>query len=109
MKHLRHLLTAFALCLLLGGSLCLPVSAESAASGVDLVCTVNADGDCRVTMTVMLRLEAIRDQLTYPLPLEAKSISMNGNSVTPQPHGFRPGGGHQPGHPGLCGRRFHPL
>lgn len=82
-KHLRHLLTAFALCLLLGGSLCLPVSAESAASGVDLVCTVNADGDCRVTMTVMLRLEAIRDQLTYPLPLEAKSISMNGNSVTP--------------------------
>lgn len=87
LRRLRGLLAAFALCLLLGGSLCLPVSAESAASGVDLVCTVNSDGDCRVTMTVMLRLEAVRDQLAFPLPLEAKDISMNGNSVTPSRSG----------------------
>jgi len=83
LKRLKRLMVAFVFCLLLGGSLCLPVSAESAASGVDLVCTVNADGDCRVTMTVMLRLESIRDKLTFPLPLEAKNISMNGNSVSP--------------------------
>lgn len=83
MKHLRQLLAVFTLCLLLGGSLCLPVSAESAASGIDMVCTVNADGDCRVTMTVMLRMEAIRDQFTFPLPLEATNITMNGASVMP--------------------------
>lgn len=87
MKRLRGLLVVFTLCLLLGGSLCLPVSAESAASGVDLVCNVNSDGDCRITMTVMLRLETVRDQLSFPLPLEAKDVSMNGNSVTPSRSG----------------------
>ena len=46
------------------------------------VCTVNASGDCYVTMTVMLRMEAIRDQMTFPLPLEAKNITMNSTSVS---------------------------
>lgn len=87
MKHLRHLLVMAILCLLLRGALCLPVSAESAASSVDQTVTVNANGDCRVTMTVMLRLESVRDQLTYPLPLEAKDITLNGNSVSPSRSG----------------------
>ncbi len=81
---MRRLMAMLTVCLLvLCGSLCLPVSAESAASTVDMVCTVNANGDCYVTMTVMLRMEAIQDQLTFPLPLEAKNITMNGNSVSP--------------------------
>ncbi len=79
---MRRLTVLFTLCLLLCGTLALPVSAESAASGVDMVCTVNSEGDCRITMTVVLRLEAVRDQLTFPLPLEAKNITMNGASVT---------------------------
>ena len=60
----------------------LPVSAESAASKVDMYCTVNNDGDCLVSMTVTLRMEASDEGLTFPLPYSASSITMNGSSVS---------------------------
>lgn len=87
MKHLRHLLVMVTLCLLLAGPLGIPASAESAASNVDLTVTVNSTGDCRVTMTVLLRLESNRDQLFFPIPLEAKDVTLNGNSVSPSRSG----------------------
>ena len=59
----------------------LPVSAESAASKIDLYCTVNSDGDCLVSMTVNLRIEAPDSGLTFPLPYSADNITMNGSSV----------------------------
>ena len=62
--------------------LCIPAYAETAASKVDLYCTVNSEGDCLVTMTVNLRLEAMYDKLTFPLPLEAKNITLNGSAVS---------------------------
>ena len=74
MKRIAVLLT---LCLLLAGVFCLPVSAETAATQVDLQCTVTADGDCLVTATVNIRLEAALDNLTYPVPLDAKNITVN--------------------------------
>ena len=56
---------------------------ESAASGIDMYCTVNSDGDCLVSMTVNLRL--LRSDsgtgLTFPLPYNAEKITVNGNSV----------------------------
>ena len=61
--------------------LTLHASAESAASKIDLYCTVNADGDCLVSMTVNLRIEASDDGLTFPLPYSASDITMNGSSV----------------------------
>ena len=64
------------------GALVLPASAESAASNVDIRATVNADGDCSVSMTVTLRLETAQSQLTFPLPLGAKNITMNGARVS---------------------------
>lgn len=69
-------------CVLMLGVLCLPASAETAASGVELLCTVNSDGDCLVSMTVSLRLEEINNSLTFPLPPGAKSITMNGAPVS---------------------------
>ena len=78
MKRLGVLLT---LCLLLAGVFCLPVSAETAATQADLQCTVTAEGDCLVTVTVNLRLEAALDRLTYPVPLDAKSITVNGSNA----------------------------
>ena len=78
MKRFAVLLT---LCLLLAGVFCLPVSAETAASQVDLQCTVTSDGDCLVTATVNLRLEAAMDNLTYPVPLDAKNITVNGSNA----------------------------
>ena len=79
MKRMFSLLCAV---VLLAGCLCIPASAESAASSVDMLCTVNSEGDCLVTMTVNLRLEAAMDKLQFPLPANAKNISLNGSPVS---------------------------
>ena len=56
-------------------------SAESSASRIDLYCTVNSDGDCLVSMTVNLKLDAADSALQFPLPRNAEKITMNGSSV----------------------------
>ena len=70
-----------ALALVLSAFFTLHVSAESAASKIDMYCTVNTDGDCLVSMTVNLRIEASDEGLTFPLPYSASDITMNGSSV----------------------------
>ena len=79
---MKRILTLFACLILLAGCLCIPVSAESAASSVNLMCTVNSEGDCLATMTVNLRLEAAMDKLYFPLPLNARNINLNGSPVS---------------------------
>lgn len=60
----------------------LPASAESAASRVESQCTVSATGDCFVTTTVTLRMEAINNGLTFPLPASATGITVNSQSAS---------------------------
>ena len=55
---MKRVFTLLFCIIMLAGCLCIPVSAESAASSVNLMCTVNSEGDCLVTMTVNLRLES---------------------------------------------------
>ena len=100
---MKRLLLLFPLCVLLVVTLCLPVSAESAATKVDLQCTVTSEGDCIVTATVNLRLEAALDQLTYPVPLNAKKYHRKRFQRECQPIRFRPSGGFEPHQQGLCG------
>lgn len=79
---MKRILTVLTLVFLLTVSgICLPARADSAASSVDLQCSVTAEGDCLVTMTVMLRLETAHSSLTFPLPANARNITMNGSSV----------------------------
>ncbi|MCI6937233.1 MAG: hypothetical protein MR762_11435, partial [Clostridiales bacterium] len=78
---MKRLAVLFTLCVLLAGVFCLPVSAETAAAQVDLQCTVTSEGDCLVTATVNLRLEAAIDRLTYPVPLDATNITVNGSKA----------------------------
>lgn len=78
---MRRLLALLTVCVLLTGVLRIPASAETSASKVDLYCTVTADGDCQVSMTVTLRLEEAHDQMTFPLPANARNISMNHSSA----------------------------
>ena len=59
-------------------ALVLPASAENTASRVDAYCTVYANGDGQVNLTVTVRLEAAQDTLYFPLPGNATSISLNG-------------------------------
>ena len=79
---MKRLLSLLGVIILLAGCLCIPVSAESAASSVNLMCTVNSEGDCLATMTVNLRLEAAMEKLYFPLPLNAKNISLNNSPVS---------------------------
>ena len=79
---MRRLLTLLTVCVLLTGVLCIPASAETSASKVDLYCTVTSEGDCQVSMTVTMRLEEAHDQMTFPLPVNAKNITMNPSSVS---------------------------
>ncbi len=79
---MKRIVTVLLCVVLLAGCLCLPVSAESAASSVNLLCTVNSEGDCLATMTVNLRLEAAMEKLYFPLPLNAKNISLNNAPVS---------------------------
>ena len=79
---MKRLLTLLLVCVLTASVLVLPASAESAASNVDIYCTVNAEGDALVTMQVMLRLENNYESLYFPLPLNAKNITLNGSGVT---------------------------
>ena len=79
---MKRILTLLSVLILLAGCLCIPVSAESAASSVNLMCTVNSEGDCFATMTVNLRLEAATDNLYFPLPLNAKNITLGGSPAS---------------------------
>ena len=79
---MRRLCSSLVLCVLLISLLAFPVSADSAASKVDVRATVTADGDCHVNMTVTLRLEAIHPSLVFPLPANAKGITLNGANVS---------------------------
>lgn len=69
-------------CVLLLGLVCIPASADSMASKVDLLCTVNAEGDCLVSMNVTLQLSEVRNDLTFPLPATAKDITLNNSSAS---------------------------
>lgn len=81
---MRRLFALFTVCILFMGVICLPASAESTASQIDLYCTVNAEGDCLVRMTVLLQLDGSQRNLTFPLPANAKDITLNGSSTLTQ-------------------------
>ena len=74
---LKRMLARLATLILLAGLLVMTVSAQSTASKIDTFCTVNADGDCLVNMSVTLNLETASDNLTFPLPLNAENVLLN--------------------------------
>ena len=79
---MKRFLAMLILCILLVGTLAVPASAESVATRVDLLCTVNAEGDCLVTMNVTLKLDQNYDSLSFPLPATARDITLNNSSAS---------------------------
>ena len=63
-------------------SMAMTVCADSAASNVQIYCTVDAEGNCHISMSVNLRLETAVKFLTFPLPLEAEDITKDGSRVS---------------------------
>ena len=78
---MRRVLIAAATLVLLACLMILPVFAETGANSVSIYATVSSDGTCQVTTTVLLHLEQPMPELTFPVPLEAESITLNGSRV----------------------------
>ena len=75
----RILALAFCCALILCSAL--PVFAENNASYVENIATLTSDGSCQVSMRVTIHLDNGVENLTFPLPLGAKDISVNGSSA----------------------------
>ncbi len=65
--------------LLLGSVFC--AGAEESASRVDIFATVGADESCQVAVTAMLHTENTESNLTFPVPMDATSVTLNGSRV----------------------------
>ena len=78
MKQIRFLAALLLCCLLLY----VPAMALSVATGVAGSAAVAADGSCQVEMTVTLRLDTGRSDLTFPIPADAKHVQLNGQSAS---------------------------
>ena len=70
-------------CLILVLGLCMLLSAADNTRGysVNVFATVSAGGSCDVTSTVTLHVESPMEELTYPVPVKASNITLNGNPV----------------------------
>ena len=60
----------------------MPASAESVASKVDLLATVNSEGDCLVSMNVTLHLEQAYESMSFPLPSTARDVMVNQSNAS---------------------------
>lgn len=72
-------MTAWLLGVLLIALLALPVSAETQATKAGVFATVTADGNCQVTLSATLHLEQMAGKLTFPIPKDAYSVTLNGS------------------------------
>ena len=79
---MRRLFALFTAVLLLSGVLCFPAYAESAATEVTVLASVSNEGDCFVSLNIRLRIEAMQDGLTFPVPLNARDVTLNGSSAS---------------------------
>lgn len=70
-------------CLILVLGLCVGVSAagDTFADSVQIIATVSNDGSCQVTATVNLHVGDPSGSLTFPVPVNATNITLNGSHV----------------------------
>lgn len=65
------------LCLLCGFSI--HAGAATAAKSVSSYTNISSDGSCQTTLTATIHLDTPTDNLTFPLPGDAKNITVNGS------------------------------
>ncbi len=73
--------TAILLSLLLIIYIALPVSGATGVTDSRLNASVATDGTCIVNLELQLRLDAPDKNLSFPIPLNARNITVNGNSA----------------------------
>lgn len=57
------------------------VYAESSATSVESISNVSMDGSCQVSLSVTLHLDSAASNLTFPLPRDARNVTVNGSSA----------------------------
>lgn len=80
-------LSLLLLCILLISGLCAGAQAASSASGVTTVVSVGADGTAQVTTDLTIDLDTAVDSLYFPIPRNARSVSLNGGYARTAPEG----------------------
>lgn len=70
-------------CLILVLGLCIGVSAadNTRATSINILATVSSGGSCEVTSAVTIHVDTPPEKLTYPVPLNASNITLNGKPV----------------------------
>ena len=70
-------------CLILALCLCIGVFAadDTRATSVNILATVSSGGSCEVTAAVTIHVDTPPEKLTYPVPLNASNITLNGKPV----------------------------
>ena len=71
----------FFIFLLIFSLFALPVSAASTADSGYAQAVVSENGSCDVTMTVTVRLDSVPKDLSFPLPTDARDVTINGVKV----------------------------
>ena len=74
-------ITAILLLAVLFLNIALPVSAATGITDSRLNASVATDGTCIVNLELQFRLDEPNKNLTFPIPLNARSITVNGNSA----------------------------
>ena len=69
------------ICFILIVSLAVSTSAAPGVTGGSFTAAVSADGNCQVTLDLQLHLEGGQGDLTFPLPANARAITLNGNAA----------------------------
>ena len=71
---MRRVLIALICCMMLT----MAASAVSYVSELQSTTTVSSDGTCRVTVTVLLQIEEAPGKLYFPVPAQARDVTLNG-------------------------------
>lgn len=78
-RRLRLFFVTLFLCV---AALVLPAAAENMAYSVSARMDVDSLGNCNVTLTLALHMDSADDTLSFPVPVNATNITLNGRSVT---------------------------
>lgn len=74
---MRKIICIILCCLILA----VPVFAHSGISSAESQTVVESDGTCQITLTITLQLDAADPGLVFPLPGQARDITVNGSAA----------------------------
>lgn len=83
MRRIRGIILVFALLF----ALALPAGADTEVTSMRYQATIAGDGSAQITVTVNLHLETAQEDLTFPVPISADNISINGEEADIQERG----------------------